>query len=397
MNSSWGLLLLLRLSLRDRKCEVDINADLGDRQPLYITPGTESFYYPTLSDGIMRFNRGDRLELHCDSGFRSPLGITGNTIIIKCFSRTMFDYNYQLYSIGTFECNQWPKPTLKRKKSCYRNGIYVETGFEVGNRWFNVYTTCFDPVKEVSYYSYQEVTRAAVGGARSVNRPSWSQGDFFPMKNVDYLYTKNVQRSTIAGILGSTILAGIVIEDSPSSSIYLARGHLSAMSDFVFANEQRATFYFTNAAPQFQSFNNGNWKQVEISSRKLAADRNIVLRIFTGTHDILQYENTTNIMNDIHLDSKNKQIPAPKIFYKILLDPASRQGVVLIGVNNPHISISQIQSQDYIVCKDVSSKITYINWKTTDLYSGYSYACEVDDFFQAVPHRPIGWISRLLI
>ena len=33
---------------------------------------------------------------------------------------------------------------------------------------------------------------------------------------------------------------------------------------------QDATYYFINVAPQFQSFNNGNWKALEMNTRDLA-------------------------------------------------------------------------------------------------------------------------------
>ncbi len=46
-------------------------------------------------------------------------------------------------------------------------------------------------------------------------------------------------------------------------SDYLARGHLSPDAAFVYDAFQEATYYFINVAPQFQSFNNGNWKALE--------------------------------------------------------------------------------------------------------------------------------------
>ena len=51
---------------------------------------------------------------------------------------------------------------------------------------------------------------------------------------------------------------------------YLCQGHLSPDAAFIYNVEQDATYYFINVAPQFQSFNNGNWKSLEINTRDLA-------------------------------------------------------------------------------------------------------------------------------
>ena len=48
------------------------------------------------------------------------------------------------------------------------------------------------------------------------------------------------------------------------------QGHLSPDAGFIYNVEQDATYYFLNVAPQFQSFNNGNWKSLEINTRDLA-------------------------------------------------------------------------------------------------------------------------------
>jgi hypothetical protein len=381
-------------------CQVDINRDLGERQPLYIVPGTSRFHHPTGRDGIMRFTQGQTLELHCDSGFEGPSGISGNTITITCSSGVIFTRNGVFNTINQFFCRRWPTPTLRRRTSprCFNNGIYVDTGFVVGTRWLQVFSTCHDLVTEENYYTIYSINAAADGGERNVIRPNWSQGDFFPGKNVDSLHTRNNQRNTIAGILGSSALADRIIEPTPSD-VFLARGHMAAMTDFVSANEQRSTFFFTNTAPQFQTFNGGNWVSVEISSRRLAADRNINLQVYTGTFGIVQFANTNNQMRDIHLAPNNRQIPVPRIYYKILVNTANRQGVVLIGVNNPHLSVAEINSQGYVVCNDVSSRLRYLSWSRTNLVRGFSYACEVPDFLRAVPHvaSHIGTISGLLV
>ena len=47
-----------------------------------------------------------------------------------------------------------------------------------------------------------------------------------------------------------------IIDDSSSGTNYFARGHLSPDAAFIEGAEQDATYFFFNAAPQFQSFNN---------------------------------------------------------------------------------------------------------------------------------------------
>lgn len=59
-------------------------------------------------------------------------------------------------------------------------------------------------------------------------------------------------------IVGSAELAAQYI--NVSIDHYLARGHLAPDGDFIDAASQDASYYFMNTAPQFQSFNNGNWK-----------------------------------------------------------------------------------------------------------------------------------------
>ncbi len=50
-------------------------------------------------------------------------------------------------------------------------------------------------------------------------------------------------------------------------SMTLARGHLAPDAAFIYDAFQEATYYFINVAPQFQAFNNGNWKALEMKTR----------------------------------------------------------------------------------------------------------------------------------
>ena len=81
---------------------------------------------------------------------------------------------------------------------------------------------------------------------------------------------KKNQKSTVKKILGSNIIDGTaIIETTASGTNYFAKGHLSPDAGFVYNVQQDATYYFVNVAPQFQSFNNGNWKSLEYAVRDL--------------------------------------------------------------------------------------------------------------------------------
>ena len=62
-----------------------------------------------------------------------------------------------------------------------------------------------------------------------------------------------------------------IIDVGKGSSDWFAKGHLSPDAAFIYDFEQEATYFFINVDPQFQSFNNGNWKAAEAETRKLAS------------------------------------------------------------------------------------------------------------------------------
>lgn len=85
-------------------------------------------------------------------------------------------------------------------------------------------------------------------------------------------YTRSKQIEAITKILGKNLNDNgePIIEEGFSTSLYFARGHLSPDADFIYDVQQDATYYFINAAPQFQAFNNGNWKACEGAVRSYA-------------------------------------------------------------------------------------------------------------------------------
>jgi hypothetical protein len=82
-------------------------------------------------------------------------------------------------------------------------------------------------------------------------------------------YTKASQADQAVRILGSNTQTNGEpwIETSRSGTHYFAQGHLAPDAAFVYDAFQDSTYFFINVAPQWQSFNNGNWKALEGATR----------------------------------------------------------------------------------------------------------------------------------
>lgn len=233
---------------------------------------------------------------------------------------------------------------------------------------------------------------------RNVERIPFIQGVFYQGIKMDSIFPRDVQRKTIARILGSDKLAAQIVDDSEFS---LNRGHLAAKSDYIFAPQQLATMYYINTAPQWKTFNGGNWLKIEIGVKKFIEKRNIDTDVYTGTHAVLTYPDINGIEQEIYLAYINKtavnRVPVPRFYYKVLIADSINAGIVFIGVNNPNTTMKTIK-KEYILCPDVGDKVNYIDWNRTNITAGYSYACSVNDFIKVVKHLPeLPKISNLLI
>jgi hypothetical protein len=239
------------------------------------------------------------------------------------------------------------------------------------------------------------VVSGIAGFQRGFPRPRFTPGNFFAGMPVDNLYTRITQRQTISGLLGSTALGDKYIH--ATNNYYLARGHLAAKADFVYGSQQRATFYFVNAAPQWQTFNGGNWQVLESNIQRYADQRQLDLEVYTGTYGVATLPNVNGIETELYLNvdgNNNKAIPVPKLFWKAVYEPISKAGVVFVGVNNPYVGNPQ---GDYIICNNVCSNITWVTWNPTNIARGYSYCCEVNDFRNMVKYLPRFTVSDLLM
>ena len=130
------------------------------------------------------------------------------------------------------------------------------------------------------------------------------------------------------------------------SRSFLAKGHLAPDADFVYKEWQDATYYFANAAPQWQPFNNGNWKAVESEVRHYAEEVGRDVEVITGTLGQLAYQSqeedggaSKRVKLSIARRGRERlpsALPVPEFYWKVLHDPAAGAAVVFVGLNDPH-------------------------------------------------------------
>jgi hypothetical protein len=383
-------------------CSISINNDLPEPQPLLLIPegslDGRGFYLPEDANGRVTLATKETMLLACPGNqkdFRNTnLGL--RPAFATCYSGNTFFVGPYYYDFSNFACRSYPFSTAR-----YSGGIcyygtkrLIEVGFEVESDFYKLLDVCFDDFLFTTLYVKAIIVSGIAGFQRRFQRQNFIQDIFYRGISVDSLYTRNTQRQTISRLLGSTQLGDWYIRDT--SGYYLTRGHLAAKSDFVYGSQQRATFRYINVSPQWQTFNAGNWEALESSVRTYADRMRLDLVVYTGTYGVATLPNVNGIETELYLYvevNNNKAIPVPKLFWKAVYDPKSQAGVVFVGINNPYVSDLQ---GDYLICTDVCSEISWVNWNPNDITAGYSYCCEVDDFRSTVKFLPQFPVTGLL-
>ncbi|EDW94353.1 uncharacterized protein LOC6533941 [Drosophila yakuba] len=388
-----GILGLNSQVLENEVCSFKVNGDLKDPAPVFVVRSEwgHARYLEPDHEGIVQLKHGEALEFHCIKSFSGLF--SGYTFVNStCWQQQSFLTMGSLYQLQDFVCTSWPTYTARRSgRPCNGGTDLLEVGFQLSSSssddFLQTYDVCHDELGEVTRYVHHVLYPGSDQYQRSVSRPSFKTADFYGGKDVNTLYTQVQQNITISEILG--------MDASPyfntSSNVYLARGHLSAKTDFVFGAAQQASFFFVNVAPQWQTFNGGNWERIEDSVRKFVADENITVDCYTGTWGVSTLPDVNGVERELYLDfdeNNNGLIPVPKLYFRVIIDRESKGGIVLLGVNNPHASIEQIE-KEYIICQDIGAQLSWVSWTKEDLKKGYSYACTVEDFTAVVKDLPL--------
>lgn len=334
----------------------------------------------------------ETLELFCsDAGFAAPFQ-GSNNLLAQCHYNDHFIVKGKSVPFNQLRCLEPVRHTARRshhqQNLCRGNATHIELGFEVHDRFVWTMDICHDEVLESTHFSYSPLGPNNLSFQRSMQRPNFIGGIFYGGRSVDHLFTGVRQRMTIEGIIGASRVEQLWDNDR---DFFLARGHLAARSDFIYETQQRTTFYLMNAAPQWHSFNSGNWERIETGVQQFLSRRNIDAEVYTGTFGIQEVADEHGVSRPLFLSFNNQQqgrIPVPKFYYKVVIGQRSGRGIAFVGVNNPHATWEEVRSGKYSLCKDVSDQVDFVNWKQDDLTMGYSYACDVNELAAVVQNLP---------
>ena len=127
---------------------------------------------------------------------------------------------------------------------------------------------CHDDDTETTFYVKHTILGSVLrASSKEEGRVGFKEGSvFFKTVSASKAYHQSGQKRLFDRLLGLVKSREVFAKGSR----YLSRGHLAPDADFVHREWQEATYFYANVAPQWQAFNNRNWKSVEGAVRNYA-------------------------------------------------------------------------------------------------------------------------------
>ncbi|SPP88835.1 uncharacterized protein LOC117590477 isoform X2 [Drosophila guanche] len=383
---------------RASPCKVDVQKDLpqpNQVQPLYLRPNTTQYWLPN-AEGQLEIPRGSAIELYCGYDTMAGMSTGLESMEVKCLHDTHFEWDGSKLEFRKFVCSQSINYTVEKMESRCR-GIRAldqshlyRVGYDVGDgRFVQTMELCHDPHTLRTHYAFHQMSPASVHYQMKVKRSKFRPAGHFQGYDMEKIYSFSHQQSLLGGSPGELM--------NQKTGMFLARGHLVAKADLIYASQQRSSFNYMNAAPQWQIFNGGLWANLEDATRKFVANSGITVNVYTGTYGQMPLPQNPSVGLHLATDANNRNVMAvPSLFYRVLIDKAQpRRGIALVGVNNPHATLAQIHDS-YVICDRIEEQVPWLRWlskgneksKLSNLKKGYLYACPVSDLARVVKELP---------
>lgn len=379
--------------------DCSINPISRANAPLPVSPTNNEVIYPLYGQKALSLKTNENIDFACP-GNKVVLNTktsTGSFVQATCVSGDRFKVSGQEYQFNQIHCSKTATAESRFTNRGCSGGKEAEIGFNLGNKFVRQILLCYDTAKQTTLYTQYEIVSVIGSSVGGTPRPSFEQDSgFFHIgsNTVNNLYQRGGQRNTINNLVGLNNADTKYIQNG--QLYFLSRGHMAARTDFFYPAQQNATFKYINAAPQWQSFNGFNWNQAETDSRNYASSHRVSLQVYTGTYGIatLPHAQTKkDVELYLYANGNTRAIPVPALYWKIVYNPQTKKGIVLIGLNNPY----ETNVSKHVICPDVSKSVSWLHWNKMSIPYGYSYACSVPAFRNVVKFAPNIAVSGLLV
>jgi DNA/RNA endonuclease G (NUC1) len=338
------------------------------KDPLVLTQQYEFIYPTTRGVNTVTVPFGETIYIGCPVGklrYNNAILTEG---FFTCQGNTWFLSHSAPYPTVDFNMITCPKPKygpvrltvreVPKSDICLQCETCTEQniGYVLPSHTFlNIITVCFRPSSNRAYYSKHKLTQYIVD--RNLKSPPFQDTsgnyDGYDLKTL-YSYTQQE-----LDLKGSFPI---------NEEVYLNRGHLAPVGDFVYRFQKYATIDYLNVAPQWKQFNRISWGNLEILVRNMSIVNSLDFDVYTGTLDTLNHNLTDG--NDTH------RIEIPKWFWKCI----PQLKYLFLGLNNVFVDSAEAERQATIVCNSnvINIKTILPNFSVNDANTGFVFLCQRD-------------------
>lgn len=243
-------------------CLIDLNV-LSPKYPPHLIDESGQLIHPILQgkSRVITLNSEEKVTVACLGRSNNFTAIASNQLVAASCVRNaslLLDSGQEL-TYSQLGCSIQNKEALIEEGTCAQSGTLIKVGWQVNETFISLFDSCHDKKQGVNYFAVNTIIGQSTDADDKANtRPLFRQAGYFPGVDVHAAFNQASQNRTIAQIVGSEALAAKYF--NIQKNFFLARGHLAPDGDFIDAASQDATYYYVNMAPQWQSFNGGNWK-----------------------------------------------------------------------------------------------------------------------------------------
>ncbi|XP_063907830.1 uncharacterized protein LOC135125973 [Zophobas morio] len=374
--------------LAAQTCQLDLLVR-PETIPLVIKINNNSYYYPVptaYDDRLLDFLYEEDAIFVCPGGHFNQPGFNPDGQHGWCKGGGGFMCDWLLTFYHTMNCTMIDimRPFLSESydnsgTSCQNSDRNIQVGYQIDDVLVPVYDICFNGETLMATYTRHVLTRFAP--LASVMRPPPSH----------YFFLVSLYQTDVEAIYDNfvTYFSELGVQDYVNDTYFLTPGHLVPYEDFLSPFQKDAAYHFANVAPQWNTFDEGNWKVLETGILTFIANSTTFegvlivgdATVLTGTLKVATLAGSTGTTTELYLTQG--RFPVPRWFWKIIYFAAVNTGVIFFGYNNPFATKGDVDAEFVAeVCSVDVFELVRDEWYLDDVDNGspglgLMYACRL--------------------